>query len=476
MPLSYPTPTQLTEVAAINNLYLGKGTMQLEPVTAEDFLDYLPGASDHHAMVVKVFNGQVLGYALVKPYSLRTGYQHACEHSVYLHPDATDRGYGNQLMHAIIDEARELSYDYIAAKIWANNQGSIRFHLRLGFQKVGIQRAIGSVDGKKINTMIMEALINELWEDEQWLSDHLNLQLLNHAHYKHEEYLHTLQRLKSPTTVSYVSLYLENTPAYEIELEDDIHSMPAHQASWVLAAIGTKEALQTIEYLATADHLRPIVRTEMQFRLSRLGQASELMKTNLPTVPYTDYETHLPQTGRHLLGHLTKDEQVVVYQAFKPAIAKYAVEHQLFGGPHYRHGRMTWIKPNFLWMMYRSGWATKPDQERVLAIYLNFSEFIKLVDQGVESSYSSEMTFSREEWSKKIATSEVRIQWDPDHDLDGRPLARKAIQIGLRGEALEQFHASITKIEDITPFVETQRLNRRTYGAKEVMVIKEEVL
>ena len=36
----------------------------------------------------------------------------------------------------------------------------------------------------------------------------------------------------------------------------------------------------------------------------------------------------------------------------------------------YSTTRMTWIKPNFLWMMYRSGWAEKKGQENILAIYL----------------------------------------------------------------------------------------------------------
>jgi hypothetical protein len=43
-----------------------------------------------------------------------------------------------------------------------------------------------------------------------------------------------------------------------------------------------------------------------------------------------------------------------VYQAFKPAIGRYAVAHQRFTGcPDYSVTRMTWIKTNFLWMMFR---------------------------------------------------------------------------------------------------------------------------
>ncbi|MGW7541114.1 DUF4291 family protein [Streptomyces sp. NPDC054770] len=37
--------------------------------------------------------------------------------------------------------------------------------------------------------------------------------------------------------------------------------------------------------------------------------------------------------------------------------------------------RMTWIKPSFLWMMYRSGWARKPNQERILRIDMDRAGF-----------------------------------------------------------------------------------------------------
>ena len=75
---------------------------------------------------------------------------------------------------------------------------------------------------------------------------------------------------------------------------------------------------------------------------------------NLETIHYTHYELGLPQSGQHILGQLRGDN-IIVYQAFNPAIANYAVKHQKFGGSAYSFTRMSWIKPNFLWMMYRAG-------------------------------------------------------------------------------------------------------------------------
>ena len=58
---------------------------------------------------------------------------------------------------------------------------------------------------------------------------------------------------------------------------------------------------------------------------------------------------------------------VRVYQAYNSAIAAEAVALQTFG-ESFNLNRMTWIKPSFLWMMYRSNWGTKKNQECVLAI------------------------------------------------------------------------------------------------------------
>ncbi len=60
-------------------------------------------------------------------------------------------------------------------------------------------------------------------------------------------------------------------------------------------------------------------------------------------------------------------ETITVYQAYSPAIAAPALAAQTFVAP-FKRERMTWIKPSFLWMMYRCGWASKPGQERVLAV------------------------------------------------------------------------------------------------------------
>jgi hypothetical protein len=185
----------------------------------------------------------------------------------------------------------------------------------------------------------------------------------------------------------------------------------------------------------------------------------------LITEPYLTQLSKLPETGRHILAQYD-DQTIVVYQAYRPAIANFAVTHGYFGG-EFKLDRMSWIKTNFLWMMYRSGWGTKPEQEIVLAIWLKRAAFEKILTKVVHSSFIPELYITREAWQTSLKHSPVRLQWDPDHHPSGAKLERRAIQLGLRGEILAAYARDwIVHIEDISEFVQKQRQNISSDCAK----------
>jgi hypothetical protein len=177
---------------------------------------------------------------------------------------------------------------------------------------------------------------------------------------------------------------------------------------------------------------------------------------HLETEPYADQAARWPRDGRHILAHHDA-ETIVVYQAYRPSIATHALQHGAFGGD-FSYTRMSWIKPNFLWMMFRSGWGTKEGQEVVLGLRLRRPFFDGLLAQAVHSSFGASGLPSHDEWAAAVARSEVRLQWDPDHDPHGAPLARRAIQLGLRGSVLEAFgNRELLEVIDMTGFVAAQR-------------------
>ncbi len=178
---------------------------------------------------------------------------------------------------------------------------------------------------------------------------------------------------------------------------------------------------------------------------------------SLDTEPYSQQLARWPQQGRLILAQFDT-ESVIVYQAYRPAIGNFAAERGYFGGP-FKLTRMSWIKPNFLWMMYRSGWGTKEGQEVVLAIRIQRSSFDRILSLAVHSTFEPDVYETHEKWKRAVDESDVRLQWDPDRDPKGKKVERRAIQLGLRGDVIAKYARDwILDIEDISGFVSKQRI------------------
>lgn len=147
------------------------------------------------------------------------------------------------------------------------------------------------------------------------------------------------------------------------------------------------------------------------------------------------------------------DNTIRIYQAYNNTIANEAVNLGHFG-LNFKTERMTWIKPSFLWMMYRSGWATKIGQERILAIDINRSGFDFILENAITSSFDKNSGITKEYWKQKIKISDIRYQWDPERDIFGNPLDYRSIQLGLSRKTVQDYNCNwIQHIEDITPLV-----------------------
>lgn len=146
---------------------------------------------------------------------------------------------------------------------------------------------------------------------------------------------------------------------------------------------------------------------------------------------------------------------IFVYQAFKPAIADRALRLGTFG-KGFSLERMTWIKPSYKWMLYRSGYATKHGQERILKIQLSHAGFQTILAQAIPASYNRDLFATKLDWERALKLSEVRYQWDPDRNLRLERLERRAIQLGIRGGTVRSYVRDwILGIEDVTELTRT---------------------
>lgn len=161
----------------------------------------------------------------------------------------------------------------------------------------------------------------------------------------------------------------------------------------------------------------------------------------------------MSRTEKEIYANYT-DSSIRVYQAYNAAIATSAVAHQTFVSPPFKRDRATWIKPSFCWMMERCGWASKENQEHVLAIDITCEGFRWALENAALSHYDGKIHTSYEQWKSQLNNSPVVIQWDPERDLQGNKLPYRSIQIGLKPVAVERYvNEWIQQITDITPVV-----------------------
>ena len=128
----------------------------------------------------------------------------------------------------------------------------------------------------------------------------------------------------------------------------------------------------------------------------------------IKTKLYKEQLKEWPEKGQHIMAQFD-DEKVIVYQSYRPEIGLFASENQFFGGA-FSLNRMTWVKPNFLWMMYRNGWGRKVGQEVVLAIHLKREAFERYLNKAVYSSFQEDIYRDRENWKFAVKNSDIRLQ------------------------------------------------------------------
>lgn len=152
------------------------------------------------------------------------------------------------------------------------------------------------------------------------------------------------------------------------------------------------------------------------------------------------------------------NQTITVYQAYNKAIALPAIQNNRFETPFSFH-RMTWLKPSFLWLMERSNWGTKSNQDYILAIKIKRSFWEEALKMGVLTDPDKEIYKSGYEWEQLFKKAKVHIQWDPERNIKGGKLQHRTIQVGISRFLIEAYNTEwIDEILDYTPL--TKKINQ----------------
>ncbi len=108
------------------------------------------------AVVARDDSGQVVAFALLRPYHSMPAFRHTAEITYFIAPERTGQGLGRLLLDRLETEARNAGLERLLADISSLNEGSINFHRKNGFRECGRFEKVGRKFGRDFDQVWMQ--------------------------------------------------------------------------------------------------------------------------------------------------------------------------------------------------------------------------------------------------------------------------------------------------------------------------------
>lgn len=110
-------------------------------------------------IIVATENEVVVGFGYYSEFRFREAYKFTVEHSVYAHPNHIGKGTGKLIMESLIDLAKAQKLHTMIGVIDSENQSSIDFHEKFGFEIVGTIKDSGFKFDRWLHSVFMQKMI-----------------------------------------------------------------------------------------------------------------------------------------------------------------------------------------------------------------------------------------------------------------------------------------------------------------------------
>ena len=184
MPVYHLRPATVEDAAAICDIY-NQGiedrlaTLETELRTPEERRQWMATRGPQHPVIVaettEPATGStrpptshaglappaptITGWGSLNVFNPRPAYRHVADFSVYVDRRWRGQGVGRVLLERLVELGRELGYHKLVLSAFPFNAAGVALYERLGFRTVGIYKEQGLLDGKWVDTIIMEKLL-----------------------------------------------------------------------------------------------------------------------------------------------------------------------------------------------------------------------------------------------------------------------------------------------------------------------------
>jgi L-amino acid N-acyltransferase YncA len=158
-------PAQPSDATAICRIY-NQGiedrvaTLETELRTPDERRTWMVQRSPRHPVVIaENERGEVVGWGSLNVYNARDAYRHVADFSVYAERSYRGKGVGSALLSRLIELGREHGFHKLVLSAFPNNHGGMALYNKHGFRTVGIYKEQGLLDGRWVDTIVMEKLL-----------------------------------------------------------------------------------------------------------------------------------------------------------------------------------------------------------------------------------------------------------------------------------------------------------------------------
>lgn len=120
---------------------------------------WLASRDARHPALVAERDDRVIGWGSLNVFNHREAYDHVADFSIYVARSARGTGVGGRLVESLISAARDIGYHKMVLAAFEWNTAGIAMYERAGFRRVGVYREQGLLDGRWVDTVVMEKLL-----------------------------------------------------------------------------------------------------------------------------------------------------------------------------------------------------------------------------------------------------------------------------------------------------------------------------
>ena len=133
------------------------GTISNRPAAGAE-----PGAISNRPAAARAANSAIATIAAwgsLNQFNPREAYRYVVDFSIYVDRAHRGRGVGKVMLTRLIELAREHGFHKMVLSAFPTNSGGLALYERMGFRTVGVYKEQGMLDGRWVDTIIMEKLL-----------------------------------------------------------------------------------------------------------------------------------------------------------------------------------------------------------------------------------------------------------------------------------------------------------------------------